>query len=128
MKKLGNSIWVVPFLSGFSAVGEPYRIEKATTEEEARKLIEEGFEDVYTTPKKLDTFQKEKIKGPINVSRDLQTRISGTYIAFQTFGIFHTVLSGFLRNLDIGILLLLLQEELVYCNLSTLLMLIFFQT
>ena len=39
---------VVPVVAAFFAISEPYRTEKATTEEEARKLIEQGFEYVCT--------------------------------------------------------------------------------
>lgn len=39
---------IVPVVAAFFAIGEPYRTETATTEEEARKLIGEGFEYVCT--------------------------------------------------------------------------------
>jgi len=39
---------LVPFVAGFFATGEPYRTETAKTIEEARKLVEEGFEYVCT--------------------------------------------------------------------------------
>jgi len=38
----------VPVIAGFFATIEPYRTQTATTEAEARKLIEEGFEYVCT--------------------------------------------------------------------------------
>jgi hypothetical protein len=39
---------IIPVIAAFFAIEEPYRTETATTEDEARKLIEEKFEYVCT--------------------------------------------------------------------------------
>ena len=39
---------IIPVVAAFFAIEEPYRTETATTEEDARKLIEEKFEYVCT--------------------------------------------------------------------------------